>query len=54
MPSRARSIAVLQSIALATTLLIAAAPAAKAQNLRQRISDLFIFGEGQEPLFLAG
>jgi Putative MetA-pathway of phenol degradation len=26
----------------------------EAQNLRQRISDLFIFGEGQEPLFLAG
>jgi hypothetical protein len=25
-----------------------------AQNLRDRISDLFIFGPGQEPLFLAG
>src|SRR2546423_2855816 len=24
------------------------------QNLRDRISDLFIFGPGQEPLFLAG
>src|SRR4026207_2039347 len=25
-----------------------------AQGLRDKISDLFIFGEGQEPLFLAG
>ena len=24
------------------------------QSLRERISDLFIFGPGQEPLFLAG
>jgi hypothetical protein len=54
MSFRARISAALPSIALATTLLAAIAPAAHAQNLRQRISNLFIFGEGQEPLFLAG
>ena len=54
MPSRARTTAVLRSIALTTTLIVCVAPATHAQNLRQRISDLFIFGEGQEPLFLAG
>jgi hypothetical protein len=54
MPSRARLTAVVKSIALATAFLVALAPASSAQNLRQRISDLFIFGEGQEPLFLAG
>jgi hypothetical protein len=54
MPSRARLTAVVRSIALAMALLVAFAPASSAQNLRQRISDLFIFGEGQEPLFLAG
>jgi len=54
MPSRARTIAALRSIALATTLLFGVATTTHAQNLRQRISDLFIFGEGQEPLFLAG
>ena len=36
-------------------LLTSAIPSlASAQGLRQRISDLFIFGPGQEPLFLAG
>lgn len=30
------------------------APSARAQSLRDRISDLFIFGPGQQPLFLAG
>src|SRR5512132_363810 len=54
MPLRARIRAALPSIALATTVLLATAPVAQAQNLRQRISNLFIFGEGQEPLFLAG
>ena len=39
---------------LATIFLGAAAPALHAQSLRERISDLFIFGPGQEPLFLAG
>lgn len=54
MPFRARSTAAVRTIALTTALLLALAPASSAQNLRQRISDLFIFGEGQEPLFLAG
>ena len=54
MPPRARTPAVLRSLVIATTLLIGLASPAHAQNLRQRISDLFIFGEGQEPLFLAG
>ena len=54
MPTRARSTAAVRSIALTAALLLALAPASSAQNLRQRISDLFIFGEGQEPLFLAG
>jgi hypothetical protein len=54
MPPRARTAAVLRSVVIATTLLIGLASPAHAQNLRQRISDLFIFGEGQEPLFLAG
>ena len=31
-----------------------ATPPASAQHLRDRISDLFIFGPGQQPLFLAG
>src|SRR5215207_4119550 len=42
------------SIALATALLVAAPITVDAQSLRERISNLFIFGEGQEPLFLAG
>lgn len=54
MPSSARLTDTIRSIALATALLLAAVPTAGGQNLRQRISDLFIFGEGQEPLFLAG
>ena len=54
MPFRARSTAAVRTIALTAALLLALAPASSAQNLRQRISDLFIFGEGQEPLFLAG
>jgi hypothetical protein len=41
-------------IAVALLLLLAAPHAAAAQSLRSRISDLFIFGEGQAPLFLAG
>jgi len=32
----------------------ASPPVARAQNLRDRIGDLFIFGPGQQPLFLAG
>jgi hypothetical protein len=33
---------------------LALPPVANAQGLRDRISDLFIFGPGEEPLFLAG
>src|SRR5215207_2539259 len=44
----------LHSALLATIFLVAAAPSLHAQSLRERISDLFIFGPGQEPLFLAG
>jgi hypothetical protein len=55
MPSPlASSRAVLRSIALAAALSAAAATAASAQSLRERISGLFVFGAGQEPLFLAG
>jgi hypothetical protein len=57
MPSRAARVrAARRSIAVtvASLLLCGTATPAQAQNLRQRISDLFIFGEGQEPLFLAG
>lgn len=35
-------------------LLLAASTTARAQGLRERITDLFIFGPGQDPLFLAG
>jgi hypothetical protein len=55
MLTRAATIRVLlHSALLATIFLGAAAPALRAQSLRERISDLFIFGPGQEPLFLAG
>jgi len=54
MPPRARATVILRSIALASIVLLSATRRTDAQNLRQRISDLFIFGEGQEPLFLAG
>jgi len=39
---------------LAFVFLLSASSSARAQNLRDRISDLFIFGPGQQPLFLAG
>ncbi|HEU4719919.1 MAG TPA: hypothetical protein VFS59_01045 [Gemmatimonadaceae bacterium] len=45
---------VLRSILVASLLLAVGVPPARAQSLRQRISDLFIFGAGQQPLFLAG
>ncbi|MEP6551063.1 MAG: hypothetical protein ABJB95_07760, partial [Gemmatimonadales bacterium] len=41
-------------ITLACLATLAASSSAGAQGLRDRISDLFIFGPGQEPLFLAG
>ena len=46
--------AVLPSIALATVLALATPALAPAQSLRDKISSLFIFGSGEEPLFLAG
>jgi hypothetical protein len=50
----ARATAAFRSIALATIVMLAVPSAAHAQTLRERISNLFIFGAGQEPLFLAG
>jgi len=41
-------------IPLALLVAFAAPSASGAQHLRDRISDLFIFGPGQQPLFLAG
>ncbi|MEO8576967.1 MAG: hypothetical protein ABI556_09715 [Gemmatimonadales bacterium] len=41
-------------IALAALSLACPSRQAKAQGLREKISDLFIFGAGQTPLFLAG
>ena len=49
--SAARLRIVLGAIAVVTLTLPSFAAA---QNLRDRISDLFIFGPGEEPLFLAG
>jgi hypothetical protein len=40
--------------AAAALLLLAAAQPAAAQRLREQIAQLFIFGSGQDPLFLAG
>jgi outer membrane putative beta-barrel porin/alpha-amylase len=40
-------------VALAATYLLGSQPA-QAQGLRGKISELFIFGPGQDPLFLAG
>ena len=45
---------VFRSALLVSCLALGVVRPLEAQNLRQRISDLFIFGEGQEPLFLAG
>jgi hypothetical protein len=41
-------------IALCCIVALAFPLSARAQNLRDKISDLFIFGPGQQPLFLAG
>jgi hypothetical protein len=62
MPNRAvrlraharRALAVRAFVLIAAALLAGSPPRADAQSLRERISQLFIFGEGQEPLFLAG
>jgi hypothetical protein len=50
----ARFLSACRLIALASLLAAGVSRRADAQSLRQRISNLFIFGEGQEPLFLAG
>jgi len=44
----------LASRALLLALLLALAPRLAAQHLRDDLSDLFIFGEGHDPLFLGG
>ena len=55
MLSRARRLNQLHRVLAAACVasLVASSPA-KAQGLRDRISELFIFGPGQDPLFLAG
>jgi hypothetical protein len=40
--------------AMALALLFLSAPRLAAQNLRHELGDLFIFGEGEDPLFLGG
>ena len=45
---------ILRLLSLACAGSVAMSIPASAQGLRDRISDLFIFGPGQEPLFLAG
>jgi len=45
---------ILKLLSLACAGSVAMSSPASAQGLRDRISDLFIFGPGQEPLFLAG
>src|SRR6266576_2553835 len=45
---------ILRLLPLACFALLATASPTNAQGLRDRISDLFIFGPGQQPLFLAG
>ena len=44
----------MRRILLLASLFVIAASTSRAQTLRDRISDLFIFGPGQQPLFLAG
>ena len=43
-----------QLVSLACLAIVALSSPLSAQGLRDRISELFIFGSGQEPLFLAG
>jgi hypothetical protein len=50
----AKSRAVRKLLALGSIAALALPCVANAQGLRDKISDLFIFGPGQEPLFLAG
>jgi hypothetical protein len=53
-PRVACSSVVVRSVALAALVLAGVPSASSAQSLRDRISNLFVFGAGQEPLFLAG
>src|SRR2546429_3882002 len=45
---------VLKLVALALSAVLGFSSRSRAQGLRERISELFIFGPGQDPLFLAG
>jgi hypothetical protein len=55
MPNRATRLKKnLRLLSLAFVASVAASSPASAQGLRDRISELFIFGPGQDPLFLAG
>ncbi len=55
MRTRAKRVSnILRLLSLACAGSIAMSYPASAQGLRDKISDLFIFGPGQEPLFLAG
>ncbi len=45
---------VLKLVALALSAVLGFSSRSSAQGLRERISELFIFGPGQDPLFLAG
>ena len=44
----------MRSLLASLALLLAVAPQVVAQHLRDELSDLFIFGDGQDPLFLGG
>ncbi|HCU12596.1 MAG TPA: hypothetical protein DGB72_10780 [Gemmatimonadetes bacterium] len=50
----ARLNSILRLVALACCATLLTSSPASAQHLRDRISELFIFGPGQDPLFLAG
>ncbi len=44
----------MRSLAVALAMLLTLAPALAAQGLRDQLGQLFIFGDGTEPLFLSG
>jgi hypothetical protein len=47
-------VTLLRRVAATLALLLLAAPSVQAQGLRSKLSQLFIFGDGDEPLFLGG